>query len=298
MSVRDVDFKTYDGLKLVGTLYSAGEKRPTVIMTTGFSGARTQFIPDFAARFQAAGITVLAYDNRNLGDSEGVPRGEVDPLLQSRDYHDAFNFATTLPEVDADKIVYWGTSMSGGTAAYAAVLNKRLAGVILQVPYMSGEWVSLTAGSSPNGLIGERGHAVATGTPSRIPAFSTTTKAGPELAKQAVLSDPSSVPFTDEMTRRGWDWDEQVTVQSMAYCAMFEPLAYVHRISPTPLLMVVAGNDTTTPTHLQLDGFARAREPKTVRLFTGETHFSMYFGEPFERNIKAQIDWLKQTLGL
>jgi hypothetical protein len=35
MSRRDVTFTTYDGVKLAGTVYSAGEKRPSIVMTQG-----------------------------------------------------------------------------------------------------------------------------------------------------------------------------------------------------------------------------------------------------------------------
>ncbi len=35
MNRREVTFIAYDGVKLAGTVYSAGEKRPTVIMTQG-----------------------------------------------------------------------------------------------------------------------------------------------------------------------------------------------------------------------------------------------------------------------
>lgn len=37
MAGENIHFTTYDGVKLVGTLYSAGEKRPCVIMTQGVS---------------------------------------------------------------------------------------------------------------------------------------------------------------------------------------------------------------------------------------------------------------------
>lgn len=34
---RDVEFKTYDGVTLRGTLYPAGDKRPAIIMSNGVS---------------------------------------------------------------------------------------------------------------------------------------------------------------------------------------------------------------------------------------------------------------------
>ncbi|KAL8377933.1 hypothetical protein RB595_008561 [Gaeumannomyces hyphopodioides] len=293
---RDVEFKTYDGLTLKGTLFPAGDKRPCVIMTAGFGGQRIHFLPDFARRFQAAGITALTYDNRCLGDSEGTPRCEVDPFLQSRDYLDAFNYAANLPEVDAGKVAYWGSSMSGGTALFASALNKNIAAVVVQVPYTSGEWISAMSGRPLGELVLERGHAVSTGRPTMITGLPLTREEVLSGASKAVLSDSAAADFADEMRRRGYVWENDVTVQSMAHCAMFEPMAYVHRIAPTPLLMVVAEKDDTTKTSLQLETFARAREPKTLHLMRGQDHFSIYYGEAFEENIKVQVEFLKTTL--
>ncbi|GJC80638.1 polyketide transferase af380 [Colletotrichum liriopes] len=280
-SSRDIEFKTYDGIKLRGTLFPAGEKKPCIIMNAG-----------------AAGITALLYDNRCFGDSEGSPRDEVDPLLQTRDFFDAFSYAGTLPEVDATKIVYWGSSMSGGTALMAAALNKSIAAVVVQVPFISGEWVSLMSGNPPDGLLQERAHAIATGTPARIPSFAESLEHIKTGTSKAVLQDPAALALTDEMTRRGQTWGKLATVQSLLHCSMFEPLAFIHRIAPTPLLMVVAENDVTTPTYLQLDAFSRAREPKKLQLFKGQNHFSMYFGEDFEKNVASQIAFLKETLDI
>ncbi|WYZ40891.1 hypothetical protein EsH8_IV_001232 [Colletotrichum jinshuiense] len=295
-SSRDVEFKTYDGIKLRGTLFPAGEKKPCIIMNAGFAGNRVNFLPDFAARFQAAGITALTYDNRCFGDSEGSPRDEVDPLLQTRDFFDAFYYASTLPEVDATKIVYWGSSMSGGTALMAAAMNKSIAAVIVQVPFISGEWISLKSDSPPDSLLQERAHAIATGTPTKIPSFPESAEHIKTGTSKAVLQDPAALALTDEMTRRGETWSKVATVQSLLNCTMFEPLAFIHRIAPTPLLMVVAEKDITTPSYLQLDAFNRAREPKKLQLFKGQDHFSMYFGEEFEKNVASQIAFLKETL--
>jgi uncharacterized protein len=44
----------------------------------------------------------------------------------------------------------------------------------------------------------------------------------------------------------------------------YEPIAYLERISPTPLLMVVAALDHLTPADLALEACQRAREPKRL----------------------------------
>jgi hypothetical protein len=218
--------------------------------------------------------------------------------MQMRDYFDAFNYAATLPEVDPKKIVYWGTSMSGGNVLKAAALNKNIAAVIAQVPFISGEWVARTAAQPPAGLVLERGHAVSVGQPALIASLPDSTDEIAQGTSKAVLADPAAIPFIEEMARRGYTWGKTVTAQSLANCCLFEPLAYIHRIAPTPLFLVVADNDTVTATHMQLEAFERARQPKKLRIFHGEDHFSLYYGEALKRNMAAQIEFLRETLHL
>ncbi|RYC88043.1 hypothetical protein BFJ63_vAg9066 [Fusarium oxysporum f. sp. narcissi] len=293
-SHKDVDIPTYDGLKLKGTLFSVGQKKPCIIMSSGWSGLRSHFLPEFAARFNKAGYGVLTYDNRCWGESEGLPREQVDPTLQTRDYFDVFNFAVTQPEVDPTKVVYWGSSMSGGNAICAASVNHNIAGVILQVPFISGEWISRMPGASTSLLLGERAKATAEGSPSKIPNFPSSLDELKSGASQAVLKDPESIPFIGEMEQRGLDWSKTCTVQSLTYALLHEPLAYIHRISPTPMLMIVADQDVTTQPHLQLEAFNKALEPKKLVVLKGMGHFSPYFGTPFEENVQAQIAYLDE----
>jgi hypothetical protein len=62
--------------------------------------------------------------------------------------------------------------------------------------------------------------------------------------------------------------------------------------------MVVADNDTVTATHMQLEAFEKARQPKQLRLFSGEDHFSLYYGEALKRNMAAQVEFLRGTMHL
>lgn len=248
-------------------------------------------MPDFADRFRQAGYGTLAFDNRHWGDSEGATRNEVDPWLQTRDFLDVFNFATTLPEVDGTKIVYWGSSMSGGNAICAAAVNKNLAGVILQVPFVSGESIASLPGVNPGLLVLERGQA---GRSQEVPILPTSQEDITNGLSRVVLKDPSSLEFQEEMRRRGLEWVKNCTTQSLLYTMLHEPMAYIHRISPTPMLMIVADQDTTTQTHLQLQAFEKALQPKRLKILKGQSHFGPYFGAAFEENIKEQIDFLKR----
>ena len=75
----------------------------------------------------------------------------------------------------------------------------------------------------------------------------------------------------------------------------YEPIAYMHRISPTPLLMTVASNDVVTPGDIAIEAFSRAKEPKELRILEGG-HFDPYVGECFKQNSAVQVDFLKRYL--
>ncbi|KAH8587355.1 Alpha/Beta hydrolase protein [Bisporella sp. PMI_857] len=294
-----VEFKSYDGLTLRGDLYNASQpgSRPCIIMTNGFGGEKHHMIPDFAVRFSAAGYHALIYDNRCWGESDGLPRNETDPIFHQRDYLDAFDFVTTLPDVDIERIVYWGSSMAGGNAIIAAAANKLIRAVISQVPFTSGEMVGTAASMAgpspdPRAMLGNR-RAVREGGADKgvmIPIFPD------ENGKGGVLSEPGAILFTKEMDRRGIKWEKFTTLQTMANVALCEPIAFIHRISPTPLLMVIAENDVTCPTPWALAMFEKAREPKKLHVVRGAGHFDVYTGQPFEDNIKIQLKFLEEVL--
>jgi fermentation-respiration switch protein FrsA (DUF1100 family) len=87
-----------------------------------------------------------------------------------------------------------------------------------------------------------------------------------------------------------------MTLQSLFKLVKNEPKAYIHRVAPTRLLMVVAEHDTTVLTSTQLEAYQLAREPKQLHLLRGYGHFDAYLGQAFELNIACQIDFLKKYL--
>ncbi|CAG8074173.1 unnamed protein product [Penicillium salamii] len=289
----DITFTTFDGVKLAGTVYTAGEKRPTIIMTQGFSGLRKQFLPDFAERFVAAGFTTFIYDNRCWGDSEGMPRNHVDPILQTRDYFDAFNFVKTLPDVDPENIIYWGSSMSGGNVIAAAAVNKTVKAVIAQVPFVTGEVMSDPAAFLWDILSQDRANVASGKDATMAPIMPETEEQALSGKSQAMLNDPNGVRFTKEMDRRGYAYEKTATLQSLIHAVSHEPRAAITRITPRPLLFVIAENDAVIPSDTQLQVFSDASDPKRLHIIKGAGHFDPYFGVPFEENIKVQLEFLK-----
>jgi surfactin synthase thioesterase subunit len=80
----------------------------------------------------------------------------------------------------------------------------------------------------------------------------------------------------------------------MRWFRMYAPGEFIERVSPTPLLLLVANHDQIAPTDLALKACERALEPKRLVMIEGG-HFYPYLRE-FETASTAAIDWFKAHL--
>jgi hypothetical protein len=109
----DVHFKTSDGVQLHGWLFRSGQ--PLLIFFHGNAGNITDRAP-IATELARRGISVLLFDWRGYGKSEGSPSESalfLDALA-------AYDFAHT----QAQDIVLYGESLGGPYAAYVATKRK------------------------------------------------------------------------------------------------------------------------------------------------------------------------------
>lgn len=90
-------------------------------------------------------------------------------------------------------------------------------------------------------------------------------------------------------------WENKATLRSTRWARMYEPGIWVERVSPTPLLMVVARNDTVAVTDLALKAYERALEPKRLVLINGG-HFDPYGKESGTSSTEA-LAWFQKHLG-
>ena len=93
--------------------------------------------------------------------------------------------------------------------------------------------------------------------------------------------------FTGTGRTRAPAWKNEVTLRSVDLLLAYEPGAYIERIAPTPLLMVVAAGDHLTPSDLALEASGRARKPKRLELLPGG-HFDAYVGDGFQQASRAE----------
>lgn len=293
---KDIAFDA-EGAVLRGWLYFPDKAEgpvPTIVMAHGFSAVKEQYLDDFAEAFASSGLAVLVFDHRNFGASDGEPRQEIDPIQQVRDYRHAITFAHTLSDVDRDRIGIWGTSYSGGHVLMVGAIDRRVRCVVSQVPTISGPTAALRRlrGDLVPDLLSafdvDRQARFAGEAPKMIPvvAESETTP--------CALAGKEAWEFFSRSMKRAPTYRNEITLRSAEMAREYEPGNFIMRLSPTPLLMIVADHDWITPADLALDAFENARHTKKLLLLSGG-HFVPYI-EQFERASGAAIEWFLEHL--
>jgi uncharacterized protein len=291
----DVRIPVEGGIELAAWLFlpEGDGPHPAITMAHGFAGTKEYGLERFAQAFAAAGFVVLLHDHRNFGASGGDLRGDVDPWRQIADWRRAISYLESRPEVDPTRIGLWGASYAGGHALVLGATDRRLRCIVAQVPTISGYEQGLR-------------RVAPDATPALEHAFDEDERAqlrGEPPRRQAVVSGDPSVPAAYR-SQEAIDfylqpipealWKNEVTLRSTRAARMYEPGAWVTRVSPTPLLMVVASNDKVTVADLALAAYERALEPKRLALVPGG-HFDPYLGQ-FPLAEAAATDWFREHL--
>lgn len=252
-------------------------------------------LPEVATAFQAAGITALVYDTRSIGASDGLPRNDINPTKQVGDYHDAVTYMRTHPLVNPTQIALWGYSLSGTVALSAAALDKRIAAVVACAPPTD---VGFPPEKLPKILARvqkDRESSVAGNPPCQVPLFD---KKGNTLFKIAVPISEDDHDLIRQAQAYGPTVNITTSMQSYYHIAMWEPLKLMHLVSPTPVMMCVAEEDGMCPLAEEKKLFESFKEPKAFYSVPRKGHMDFLTGEEFPHVMEAQIDFLKQHLGM
>jgi uncharacterized protein len=271
-----------------------GEKRATIVMRHGWSAVKETYLDDFAAKFSSGGFVVLVFDYRNFGDSEGEPRGHIDPHMQHEDYRNAITWASLQPMVDASRIGIWGSSYSGAHVIHLAAFDRRVKCAVAQVPLMNAtnsfrrlvradNWRGL-----PAWLAADRAEEYTTGKINYLPVVA-------EQGKPSALPTQDSYDWFIKVGRtRAPKWENRQTVRSLELALEYNPAANIHLISPTPFMMMVAENDVLTPPDLAIEAYGRARVPKRPVILPGGDFCACASG--LQSASTPALSWFKQHL--
>jgi uncharacterized protein len=272
-----------------------GTNGACVVMAAGGGIPKEPGTDRFAARFQSAGFSVLAFDYRHLGESRGQPRQVIRVREQLRDLRAAIGCARNLPEVHPDQLALWGFSLSGGHVLKIAS-RERVAAAIAQTPFTDG------MAATPSALRHET-----IGVILRFPFLALTDLlrgllgkpplvvplAGPRGAV-AMLTTPDAQDGERALNpgNRYPDWQQTIAARSVLPLGFYRPGRVAHKIA-VPLLVVVAEDDQSVLAAPAIRAANRAPKATVVRVRGG--HYAPFL-EEYETVIQHELSFLERHL--
>jgi alpha-beta hydrolase superfamily lysophospholipase len=273
-----------DGLRIDAVFYPTGESPgPAVVFCPGSRVTKqTPYYHEYIPRLVAGGLSVLLFDYRGWGESEGEI-GTLYPVEQVADIRNAVTYLSSRDDVDAGRIGVVGMSMGGALAMAAAAADHRIRATAAVLAPMDGElmlrsarreheWIALRAE-----LEADERQRVLTGRGSSMPDLAPPT---PERTKTSALSQAAIPP---------------IPLACVQAIAEFRPLDVVGRISPRAVLFIAATRDTTCPVEHSRLAYAAAGSPRRLVEIDSAEHYGTYV-QYMDLIISEMVDWCDRHL--
>jgi cephalosporin-C deacetylase-like acetyl esterase len=278
---REVEFLS-QGSKVRGILATPDKGNgpfPVVVMGGGWCYVKEIVLPHYAKSMLDAGVACLMFDYRNLGESEGENRQNIDPWGQIEDYKNAITFAMKQPEVDGNRLGVWGISYAGGHAIVVGATDPRVKCIISTVPVVEG-WETMRRCHGERRFLeiqkvvledrvrrgeGQKGALIAM----------SSLKPNEELSVWPfphVYEIFTKIKETEAPRHR-----HESTVESLESLLQYNVFPYAKRILNTPTLVVVAEQDNITQWDLEIDMYNTIPAPnKKLVVLKKVNHMSLY----------------------
>ena len=282
-------------VRCAGDLYlpdciNGGAPAPGVVMGHSVVMVKEALRPH-AEYLVNAGLAVLAIDYKTVGSSEGEPRCQWFPERQVEDMRAGVSCLRARPEVDPEQIGLWGHSTAAGVAVVAGAIDRRIRCVACQNPSMLDAWTALekARGRAPMSTVRallqeDFERRLQSGEGASVPAL---TSDDPKLAGYVAQSEELFPTFKNQMT-----------LESLEHVLLWAPVNFIHRLAPTPLLIVTGADDQVHAIDEALRAYDRAWEPKRLELLqVDEFGLSIEPGLGQSMNLAAEFfdQHLRQT---
>lgn len=283
------------GVMHIPESYRPGQYYPAVVLSHGMANNRDEAGQhDFLARsLEAAGYVVLRFDFRGCGESG--ERGRM--MIGSewpQDLQAAISFLQARPEVIPDRIAAVGSSWGGGVTLYTTAIDRRIrCAVSLGAPadgrrWLRHQWFQIFGEEGWQNFLSsveEDRARFSNGQPSKIV----------RLIGGFIPVPPEQIPFYDTFLAENPGIIADVPLNIAEDILSFAPEKLVHRISPTPLLIIHGKADPVVDYQEALKVYERAGDPKELLLIDEGIH-QLLLGETGEKTALAILQWLNRYL--
>jgi fermentation-respiration switch protein FrsA (DUF1100 family) len=293
-----------DGISLAGHLYrppgaDARQATPGIVMCGPASSVKEQTLPHYAQRFADAGYTVLTFDPRTYGESEGSPRCYYDPARIIDDYANAVSYLLTRGDIIPSAVGLVGICMGGGYAVSTAARDKRVAAAVTVGGgfNIGGTFLALLGSDGFAGFMRQL-NALATeeyasGETRYIPTIAPDLSNGP-----AFMPNPEAFSYYDRTSRTDAPtWENRVAAKSLQSYFAYNAIPHASLIAPVPLLVVHGTVDLFLWPEFAQQVYDAATGDKEIAWIETHNHIELYDQDPYVSEVTTKvIDWLGSRL--
>jgi len=266
---------------------------PVIVMAHGLGAIKELRLDAFAERFCAAGYACLVFDYRYFGGSTGTPRELLDIPRQLADWKAAVGHARTLPGIDPQRVIAWGTSFGGGHALVTAADDPGIAAAIAQCPFTDGFASALAI--APLTSVRLAIQALRDLLAQWLGRDPVRVKVAGEAHEVALMTSQDSLPGYHALIAASAVADVEKRNRVPARIALRIPLhrpGLRARDVRCPILFCVCENDSVAPARPTLRHAAKAPRGE-VKVYP-DGHFEIYLGQAFEQVVADQIEFLER----
>lgn len=266
-------------------------RAPVVVMGHGLGATREMGLAPYAERFAAAGLAVLVFTYRHLGDSGGQPRQVLSMAEQLADWDAALAYATALPEVDASRAAVWGSSLGGGHAMAVAARHPELRAAVAQCPFTDGIASARALGVRESlTLFGFVARDVLAAARRKEPVC--VPVAAPP-GQPGLMTAPDALPGMLALLPENYQWVNRAAARSVLSLLRYRPGRAAKRIA-APVLICISATDSVAPPG-PTERYARQAPRGDVRLYAAG-HFDFYLGDAYQQLVADQTKFLVSHL--
>jgi uncharacterized protein len=275
---------TSDGLRLAADLRipeGTPAALPALVFTGPYTGVKEQVVGTYATKLADCGFLTLAFDHRNFGESDGLPRQHEDVQGKLADLRDAVTFLLTRPDVAQVGVV--GVCLGGGYALKSTAFDPRVQAVAgVAGGYNSPEWFQKQMGEAAyRKTLEELLEGYAQDPTRMIPAVG--------LSGEVAMG--GSEPYAYYGTERGAApaWRNEMTAFSAYSLLTMDALGAAAFLGPRPLLLVHGRIDEYCSPALAQAAFDAAGEPKRLVWLETTCHIDLYDQTEFVDRAVAEL---------
>jgi len=278
----DVKFFSGPGLKIAARIYLPNpetDRRAGIVFCHGFGGNKEGTPPSLSNILAGHGYTVLTFDYRGFGESEG-PVGRLVQTEQVEDTVHAIEYFARSGRFPSERLGVYGTSFGSGIALLAARRSGRPRVAFVTVPVSSGSgWLK-----SMNRLYEYE--------EMKARAFAAIGRKA-ETGEMEMV-DRFDIMVPDPLTRSRHADKKPFALETFYHISTYEPIAEAHEIR-IPVGLIGIRDDILVPVEQTISLYERLAGPKKLHIFEHGHHHSVY-NELLPPTASHVLEWFELHL--